>query len=272
MLPVARSILRAAQGGEINMRMFDLDPEGMSAKAPLARFLQSNPFPRPLTLGFFYREKMRAIHRIAPETVAGPILEVGGGRGGLTSLLYPNGSVVNIDLDASLAEAPPNQQPALRFICGDASELPFPDASFGAVTMFDLLEHVPKHEVASHEALRVLKPGGFLLVSTPSENWRYPYHGPMTRFCPPEAEIMARWGHVRRGYSRNDLARLFNMAPIASAPFINALSVVSHDLSLNGWSERRRVAVCMALWPITLAGYALRDLPGTEWAVMWRKT
>lgn len=254
------------------MRMFDLDPEKANAKAPLAQFLQRNPFPRPLTLGFFYREKMRAIHRIAPDTVAGPILEVGGGRGGLTSLLYPNNSVVNIDLDAALAAAPPNQQPALRFVCGDASKLPFRDASFGAVTMFDLLEHVPNHEAASQEALRVLRPGGFVLVSTPSENWRYPYHAAMTRFCPPEAEIIARWGHVRRGYSRNELANLFSMEPSASTPFINALSVMSHDLSLNGWSERRRIAACMALWPITLAGYALRDLPGTEWAVMWRKT
>jgi hypothetical protein len=59
------------------MRMFDLNPEKANAKSPLAQFLQRNPFPRPLTLGFFYREKMRAIHRIAPETVAGPILEVG---------------------------------------------------------------------------------------------------------------------------------------------------------------------------------------------------
>jgi hypothetical protein len=80
------------------MRMFDLDPEKANAKSPLPQFLRRNPFPRPLTLGFFYREKMRAIHRIAPDTVAGPILEVGGGRGGLTSLLYPNNSVVNIDL------------------------------------------------------------------------------------------------------------------------------------------------------------------------------
>jgi SAM-dependent methyltransferase len=160
----------------------------------------------------------------------------------------------------------------LRFVCGDASKLPFPDASFGVVTMFDLLEHVPNDEAASHEALRVLRPGGYLLVSTPSENWRYPYHAAMTGFCPPEAEIIARWGHVRRGYSRSELAALFSMVPNASTPFINALSVVSHDLSLNSWGERRRVAACFALLPITLAGYVLRNLPGTEWAVMWRKT
>jgi SAM-dependent methyltransferase len=253
------------------MKMFDLDPTKAIAKVPLRPFLHRNPFPRPLTLGFFYREKMRAIHRVAPEKVVGPILEVGGGRGGLTGLLYPNGAVVNIDLDRDLANAPPNQQPTLRFVCGDASKLPFPDASFGAVTMFDLLEHVPDHKAASEEALRVLMPGGFVLVSTPSEHWRYPYHSSFARFCPPETDIIARWGHVRRGYSRDELASLFKLAPLASAPFINALSVVSHDLSLNNWSERRRVAACMALWPLTLTGYVLRGLPGTEWAMMWQK-
>lgn len=254
------------------MRAFDLDQEKVSTKVPLQPFLQRNPFPRPLTLGFFYREKMRAIHRIAPEKAVGPILEVGGGRGGLTSLLYPNGVVVNVDLDGDLATAPPNRQPLLRFVCGDASRLPFPDASFGVVTMFDLLEHVPDHKAASQEALRVLKPGGFVLVSTPSEHWRYPYHSAFAGFCPPETDILARWGHVRRGYSRNELAALFDMVPHASAPFINALSVMSHDLSFNNWSERRRVAACMALWPVTLAGYVLRGLPGTEWAAIWRKT
>ena len=60
------------------MNTFDLDPERVSEKAPVRPFLQRNPFPRPLTLGFFYREKMRAIHRIAPKKVVGPILEVGG--------------------------------------------------------------------------------------------------------------------------------------------------------------------------------------------------
>lgn len=36
-------------------------------KAPLPQFLSGNPFPHPLTQGFFYREKMRAVYRIAPD-------------------------------------------------------------------------------------------------------------------------------------------------------------------------------------------------------------
>jgi 16S rRNA A1518/A1519 N6-dimethyltransferase RsmA/KsgA/DIM1 with predicted DNA glycosylase/AP lyase activity len=57
-------------------------------KTPLDYFLSRNPFPHPLTQGFFYREKMRAIHYIAPDRPFEDILEVGGGEGGLTALLY----------------------------------------------------------------------------------------------------------------------------------------------------------------------------------------
>ncbi|HEY9769022.1 MAG TPA: hypothetical protein V6C71_11095 [Coleofasciculaceae cyanobacterium] len=43
-------------------------------KTPVKDFLARNPFPYPLTLGFFYREKMRAIHRIAPNIYFDKIL------------------------------------------------------------------------------------------------------------------------------------------------------------------------------------------------------
>ncbi|WP_242031859.1 hypothetical protein [Microcoleus sp. FACHB-672] len=60
-----------------------------ASKAQLGKFLSGNPFGRPLTQGFFYWEKMRAIHRIAPEQPMRDILEVGGGGSGLTACLYP---------------------------------------------------------------------------------------------------------------------------------------------------------------------------------------
>ncbi|WP_292443703.1 hypothetical protein [Mesorhizobium sp.] len=52
----------------------------MIRKAPLGQFLSRNPFPNGLTDGLFYREKMRAIHRVAPAAIEGPILEIGGGH------------------------------------------------------------------------------------------------------------------------------------------------------------------------------------------------
>lgn len=93
------------------------------SKTPLGQFLARNPFGRPLTQGFFYREKMRAIHRISPDIHFQNILEVGGGQGGLTALLYPQAKITNLDFNPDYAQAPCNQQENVTFLCGDATNL-----------------------------------------------------------------------------------------------------------------------------------------------------
>lgn len=45
--------------------------------------------------------------------------------------------------------------------------LPFPDATFQAVICSEVLEHIPDHHQAVAELVRVLKPGGRLVVSVP---------------------------------------------------------------------------------------------------------
>lgn len=240
-------------------------------KAALGPFLAQNPFPFPYTLGFFYREKMRAIHRVAPDLPLRDILEVGGGRSGLTAMLYPEARVTNLDLDPTFAEAPCNRQERVTFVCGDATQLPFEDASFDAVTMFDLIEHVPDDRAAMAEARRVLRPSGVLLVSTPHTRWRYPYYRFLKPYGPPEEQLFEEWGHVRRGYTLEDLDRLVGLPRLAWATFINPVTVIGHDVAFSNLPHRRRLVAALA--PLTWAAYALHHphFPGTETAAAWQK-
>src|SRR5258708_2656885 len=56
----------------------------------------------------------------------------------------------------------------------DAHHLPLPDNSTDAVLAFSLIEHTHSPHVVAKEIERVLKPGGYLLLSTP---FIHPYHG-----------------------------------------------------------------------------------------------
>jgi SAM-dependent methyltransferase len=247
--------------------------EELSSKAPLGAFLAQNPFPHPLTQGFFYREKMRAIHRVTPCQSFKTILGVGGGQSGLSALLFPTAQITNLDLNPQYAQAPCNQLNRVRFLCGDATALPFTEASFDVVTMFDLLEHVLDHQRAIAEALRVLRPGGYLLVSTPNEHWRFPYYPILKPFCPSEADVMADWGHVRRGYALSELEVLIGLPCQQKATFINPLSVLSHDIAFSRLSPRKRQLLCTLLSPLTWLSYWCSPAAsqGTETASLWQK-
>jgi SAM-dependent methyltransferase len=55
-------------------------------------------------------------------------------------------------------------------VAGDAQKLPFTDNSFDTVLCNEVLEHVAEPSRLMSEVARVLRPGGFLLLTTP-QTW-----------------------------------------------------------------------------------------------------
>ena len=241
-------------------------------RATRRAFLRANPFPHALTSGFFYREKMRAIHRVAPERTYHTILEIGGGQSGLTALLYPGARVVNLDRAREYARALPNRRDGVAFVCGDATMLPLPAASVDAVTFFDVLEHIPDDAAALREALRVLRPGGALLISSPNERWRFPYHRAMRPLCPSAAAVMADWGHVRSGYALAQLDAMVSLPHVAATSFITPWTAVSHDLAFSRLLPPVRRLACAAVAPMVWIASIFDDgQHGTETVAVWIK-
>jgi SAM-dependent methyltransferase len=55
-----------------------------------------------------------------------------------------------------------------RAVSGDATRIPFPDATFDKVIAAEVLEHLPADQVAINEIARVLRPGGMAAVTVPA--------------------------------------------------------------------------------------------------------
>jgi 2-polyprenyl-3-methyl-5-hydroxy-6-metoxy-1,4-benzoquinol methylase len=81
--------------------------------------------------------------------------------------------VVGIDVDAGNLQTARAFVQRAEFVEASALDLPFGDASFDVVTMFDVIEHLPRGSevTALREIRRVLRPDGALALSTPARHW-----------------------------------------------------------------------------------------------------
>lgn len=101
------------------------------------------------------------------------ILDVGCGGGFLSNRLALQGHrVTGLDMSPeSLRVAQRHDMTSnVKYVEGDAYQLPFADASFDAVTAMDFLEHVERPADVVRECARVLKPGGLFFYHTFNRN------------------------------------------------------------------------------------------------------
>lgn len=95
------------------------------------------------------------------------VLEVGSGAGGVTEFLeHPVTGV-----DPAFERTAERTTPWLERLAGRADALPVADGSFDAVLCLEVLEHLQEsdREPALREMVRVLRPGGRLIVTFPAD-------------------------------------------------------------------------------------------------------
>jgi demethylmenaquinone methyltransferase/2-methoxy-6-polyprenyl-1,4-benzoquinol methylase len=102
------------------------------------------------------------------------VLDIAGGTGDLAArfadIVGPEGRVVLADINDSMLKVGRDKLldngrlGNLEFVQADAQYLPFPDESFDCVTIAFGLRNVTDKDTALRSMLRVLKPGGRLLV------------------------------------------------------------------------------------------------------------
>lgn len=146
------------------------------------------------------------------------VLDVGCGLGLYVRQFRAHSSDVwGVDIDPEKVAEASRTLPNIRQ--APAEELPFPAGTFDVVLSHEVLEHVDDDRRAVEEAIRVLKPGGRLVVFAPNRWYPFETHGiywrgryrygniPLVNYLP------GRWRnklcpHVR-AYTSRGLRRLF---------------------------------------------------------------
>ena len=132
--------------------------------------------PIPEDMRHFRRslEKRRfsLISGLVPVDGSANILDVGCGSGWLSEMLCNRGfHVTALDLGFdSIRRASARMKVRavdVSFVLGDIYKLPYRDGSFDVAVSSEVLEHLEKPQDALNEIARVVRPGGYIVVSVP---------------------------------------------------------------------------------------------------------
>lgn len=190
----------------------------------------------------FFSPEMHLAYNAAPYIFAGEhirtlaespvrLLELGCGTGFETSYLKerfaPGTSITGIDRVPGLVRyaAENYSRPGLRFLTADAGGLPFADGSFGMVIgIYSIIHTMTRRDAGSclAETIRVLKPGGTLIFTTPNRKLSHDvYHE-----NPDNDPDLFICHLLRREYDREELRALLS-------PFLGDAGACFEELSID---------------------------------------
>lgn len=175
---------------------------------------------------WWYRVRAELLRRYFGERArsARRVLDVGSADGPSVSWLGASELKVCLDVD------PRGLRPG--GVCGSALALPFRDGCFDVVAAFDVIEHCDPEGVAVGELVRVLRPGGTLMIAVPAYQWAWSDHDVAN-------------GHHRR-YTRGRLVAALEAAGVevdrASYAFAGVFPVFAIERTVRRLARRARAS------------------------------
>lgn len=112
-----------------------------------------------------FSRRLRALGE--PPRVGARLLDVGSAYGYAVDEARRAGwRATGLELSPAAAVRAPRLASAPPVVLGDAQRAPFADGSFDAVTLWDVIEHLPDPHAAVGELSRLLRPHGLLALTT----------------------------------------------------------------------------------------------------------
>ena len=114
------------------------------------------------------------LRTLAAEEFPRPILDLGCGDGLIAQVLFGGDPPIEVGFDPWLDQV--RKAPATRAYCsvqqavGDA--MPYASVAFGSLLSNSVLEHIPDLDPVLREAARVVRPGGRVIFTVPSDAFR----------------------------------------------------------------------------------------------------
>jgi SAM-dependent methyltransferase len=161
----------------------------------------------------------------AGDLARGRVLDDGCGVGEYLARLEPLARTAHgVELEADRAAQAASTSPRSSILRAEGEHLPYASAAFDLVLSHEVLEHVADDRAAAAEILRVIRPGGRLLLFVPNRGYPFETHGvfwrgryhfgniPFVNYLP--RGLRDRLAPHVRAYGAADLRHLFQGLPM----------------------------------------------------------
>jgi 2-polyprenyl-3-methyl-5-hydroxy-6-metoxy-1,4-benzoquinol methylase len=183
--------------------------------------------------------RYRVAEGLLPAETAGlKVLELGGGIAELSRRMTEKGiKVTFVDLsDANLAKAAKLGLETHKLDL-NLGLPPFEDSTFDGVVMLEIIEHVVAAEFLLKEIHRVLKPGGFVILSTPN------FAFPLNRLRILAGGLSMDEGYHYRFFTVRSLAAMLRAAGLEVETTAHTVPAIGYNIIRNRLLGKPRLHV-----------------------------